>query len=220
MLGSKVSLRMAVGGSHIHRCCYVIARPTARVFAASKSPKVTLISRRNYATPGRPKKAVGEPTKTVKRAVKRVASDKTAETAAAVKEKEKTKKAKANAKTAATAPKKTKANAKAAPTTTKKTKTKKVFTPEQQEKLDKTLAQAVIKDLKKLVLSPPHSRPVATWVTFNGAKTKEHLKGETGGDIRGKLAEAVKRASQEYKNLSTAELEVGSCMTPFCIVLC
>lgn len=217
MLGPNVTFRMAVGGSHVNACRYLLVRPTVRVFSVPQSPKLIFTARRSYATPGRPKKAVGEPTRTVKRAVKRVASDKPKPKSAGVKEKEKEKaaavKAKAKEKAAATKAKekaaaaKAKEAAKAAAAAAKKTKAKKDLTPEQREKAEQKLAQAVITSLKKLALSPPVSRPLNAWTVFNGSKSKGiTLNGE---DKAERIGQNTRQNAQEYKSLSAAELEVG-----------
>ncbi|GAB7348572.1 hypothetical protein MBLNU459_g6961t2 [Dothideomycetes sp. NU459] len=212
MLGPKLTRRIAVGLPQTHACRNLVLRPAARLVTVSPSPKLTLVSRRTYATPGRPKKAVGEPTKTVKRAVKRAASDKTTESAAAAKQKEQAKKAQEKAKkVAAAAQKKAKEKAKAAKekaaAAAKKAKASKILTPEQREKAKKARALADIMELKKLALSPPVARASNTWLTFNGARTRDALKGENGLDIRSELGSVVKQNSQAYKDLSPAELE-------------
>ena len=140
-------------------------------------------SQRFYATPGRPRKAVGEPSKPVKRAVKRSAKSASSADSPA-------KRKNLEAKKAAAKKKKEK----------KPVARKSRLTPEQQA-VKKSKAE--IKDLKKAALSPPPNATIIAWNVF----IKDNLTTTSGSD-ENKLAVQVRDLSHRYKNMSAAELEV------------
>lgn len=216
MLAHKLALRLVRGGA-------------PRVYASGYAPSATQlrisVPRRTYATPGRPKGAVGEPTKTIKRAVKRAAvtTDPTIAVPATKKPSAKTK-AKATKgpkaptvkqqqmaerraaakkiKDAAAAAKQAAAAAKAA--------AKAKITSARQQKID---LEADFAELKRLALNPPNAlstRGGTAWTTFNGEISKTSLKGASGGDVRSRLSAATKENAVAYKALSPAEREVSA----------
>lgn len=187
MLGAKLPIRLAAAVPGVYARGQALTRPISLLRTTTVSPKVTFVSQRTYATPGRPKKAVGEPSKTVKRDVKRAAADKTKPTKAASKLKD--------------APKKKK----------KVVKEKAPLTDAQKERLARIaknkevkLQKAEIAELKKIALPEPKTlystRQVTAWMVYNGAYQQEH---------RTTLGEATKEASRLFKELSASELEVG-----------
>jgi hypothetical protein len=163
---------------------------------------------RLFIPAGRPKKAVGEPSRPVKRAVKakakKPASTGTDAAAKKVAENEKAAKKKAAAEA-------------------KKAKPARVLTPEQVEKKKAALQKAEMKDLKKAALDPPAQRGVRTaWTAFTkekGGELRDRIASEsesegktTGVTIRTQLGEQSKRLSAAWKNITPAELEV--CIWP------
>ncbi|KAK4547444.1 hypothetical protein LTR36_001100 [Oleoguttula mirabilis] len=166
-------------------------------------PTRTLLgqSRRSYATPGRPRKAVGEPSRPVKRAVKRSAAAATSPDSPA-KQKNEAKKEKAAKNPAAKKPAVKKAAAeKAAP--------RKVLTEEQKAAKAASLEKAKIVDLKKAALEPPkfarHLSAYNMFVTDKG----EALKGSSGTQIHHleRLKEFAQGMSAQWKEMSPADLE-------------
>jgi hypothetical protein len=163
---------------------------------------------------GRPKKAVGEPSRPVKRAVKAKAKQpaSTETDAAAVKIAEKEKAAKKKA----TALKKKKKPAAA------KKLVKKALTPEQVERKKAALQKAELKDLKKAALEPPVTSKRSAWLVFLKEKSGELREGiasesESEGKatmttIRTQMADYSRKASAAWKNVTPAELEV--CIWP------
>lgn len=150
--------------------------------------------RRLYATPGRPRKAVGEPSRPVKRAVKRSAAKATSPEESPAKQKVEAKK-----KSAAKKPAAKKA---AAP--------KKQLTEEQRAAKAVKLDQAKIADLKKAALSPPKVTRSNAYLQFTAEKGKElkGLKSSSVADIRKTVGDHMKSSAAQWKQLSAAELEV------------
>jgi hypothetical protein len=159
---------------------------------------------------GRPKKAVGEPSRPVKRAVKakakKPASTETDAAADKIAEKEK-----AATKKAADLKKKKKPAA-----------AKKALTPEQVERKKAALQKAELKDLKKAALEPPVSGKRNAWVVFlkeksgdlrEGIASESESEGKaTSTTIRTQMADYSKKASAAWKDVTPAELEV--CIWP------
>lgn len=158
---------------------------------------------------GRPKKAVGEPSRPVKRAVKSAAKKpstanndaavaKLAERKRAAKEREAAKKQKAKDATAA--------------------KKAKALLPEEVEKKKKALLRASERELRKAALSPPRVKNTNAWAQFMASKGKD-LKdalanrepGPDGKLIQPKdfIAQHTKRVSAAWKEITPSELEVG-----------
>jgi flagellar biosynthesis GTPase FlhF len=169
---------------------------------------------------GRPKKAVGEPSRPVKRAVKakakEPASTKTDAAAKKIAEKEKAAKKKA-------AEKEKKKKAAAAK------KEKPALTPEQVERKTAALQKAEIKDLKKAALEPPAKNGVRNaWLAFmkeKGNELRERIASESESDgartaegrtshetIRAQLAAHSKNIAAAWKDVTPAEREV--CISP------
>lgn len=144
--------------------------------------------------PGRPKGVVGEPSRPVKRSVKRNAQKpaSTGEDAAA----EKT-----------SSRKKTAAKKKAAPK-----KPKKVMTEEQRERQKKRLQSAKLSELKKAALKPPKVTASSAYTEYQKEQTQgslpEKMKGKSSVENRTILGENSRQISQGYRNLSASEIEV------------
>lgn len=189
MLGRKV------GSSLLRLPLY--ARLPFRPAPFQSQNAVIVLAKRSYASPGRPRKTVGEPSKPVKRAAKKTAKA-TNDTA--------TKQVKAKKKTAATK----KAKAKPKP----KKRTRKELTEEQKAAASVRLAKAKITDLKKAALKPPSVRAVSAY----NAYCKEKLTGVDGDNMRGpnrtqSMRDVMRPVVEGWKSLSPAELEV-------CLSLC
>lgn len=157
-------------------------RPATFQDLASRA--TVFLSLRSYATPGRPRTAVGEPSRPVKRAVKR-----DARSADGGEAKKRVQARKASAKAKKKAPKKP---------------VKKVLTPEQQAKKEAKAASTKVKELKKTALKPPTTgQRVTAYNVFIG----EHTRGRKAS--AGQSApEALKEANAEWKTLSPADIEV------------
>lgn len=188
MLATKLPLRLAAGASRAYTRVQSLsaARPLPR--ALESSHNAIAVSRRSYATPGRPKKAVGEASKTVKR------TPKTTTTATKTKPKAATpKKAVAKKPKKAKKPIKPKKIAKPKPV---KTEEQKVAAKVKAEKL-------LIKELKKLALDPPpRFRNVSAYNIF--FREQMQLKGSDrpfGGEL-------TKQIAADYMSLTPTEVEV------------
>jgi len=200
-----------------------------RAIAAPPTQSSLCIRTLSYAprlltpTAGRPKKAVGEPSRPVKRAVKAKAKKPaTTETDAAAKkiaEKEKAakkkiaEKEKAAKKKAAELEKKKKAKAAAAK------KVKPALTPEKIERKKAALQKAAVIDLKKAALEPPVRNTTQNayhmFMKEKGAELRQRIASESGSDgkttittVRTQMAEFSKAISAAWKNITPAELEV------------
>jgi hypothetical protein len=167
------------------------ARLPFRPAALQSQNAVIALSQRCYATPGRPRGTVGEPSRTVKRAAKKPPAPSKDKAAKQTKAKKKVAAAK-------------KAKAKARP----KKRTRKELTEEQQAAASARLAKAKIADLKKAALNPPKARTVTAYMMF----TKEKYSSSRDTSF----ADSVRSVAQEYKALSPAELEVGYSHCSFC----
>lgn len=140
---------------------------------------------RHYATPGRPRKAVGEPSKPVKRAAKRQAR--------AVSKDDPASKLVKSRKTA-------KSRSKKSPAAPKK-KAKKVLTEKQKEAKEARKEKEKIKELRALALDPPKSGgSLGAYQMF----VRETVQGRKGASA----AVAVKDASHEWKSVTPAQQEV------------
>ena len=161
---------------------------------------------------GRPKKAVGEPSRPVKRAVKAKAKEPAStETDAAAKKiaaKEKAAKKKIAEKEKA-AKKKAAAAKKAKP----------ALTPEKIERQKAALQKAEITDLKKAALEPPavNGRRSA-YLLFSkekGNELRERIANESDSEgkaspatVRTQLTEHTRRVAAAWKNVTPSEIEV------------
>ena len=155
-----------------------------------------LIALRAYATPGRPKSVVGEPSRPVKRSVKKAAAKPRTGTSAAEKK---------------TASRKRKASAKA-----KKPAPKKLTQEQKDAKKAKTklLSEAARKrELKATALKMPKiSARLTPWIVFNTEKmqgTTSVPKGVSQEERTRALAQQIRESAAEFKNLSAAELEAS-----------
>ncbi|KAF1357017.1 hypothetical protein BDV97DRAFT_343277 [Delphinella strobiligena] len=201
MIATKMSLRLAASLPRVYARPNALARPT-----------VILLSQRTYATPGRPKKAVGEPTKTVKRAVKRVASEKNTTTTTPAAKSTKSKKLpkekeakKPKEKKPLTAAQEEKLAEKAAKAQ-EKVKKAKIKAQEKAKKAEIKELQATALEVPKDVFSSAHT--LNAWAIFNGEKTKEAFVAKDGAANSANDPQNVMKVNaQAYKDLSPAELE-------------
>lgn len=159
--------------------------------------------------PGRPKKAVGEPSRPVKRAVKRAAKS-PKEGAAAKKvtaRKEPAPKKKATKAKTATGRAKKKV-----PALSEEEKAKQAeLLAKRKQRAAARLDKANTAELKKLALSPPHVGRHSANSLFRKEKltgTGGQFKSSNAAERREAFADQVSKASQEWRNISTAELEV------------
>lgn len=142
---------------------------------------------------------MGEPSKPVKRAVKRAAKSTSTDDPATKKVAQKKKDA---------AAKKPKAKA-AAPK--KQAREKKDLTEEQKAAKDAKLARAKLNDLKKAALTPPSAVNKSAYHVFFSEKQKGHsLASEEGSDVKTKLKNRTAAITAEWRSLTAAELEVRS----------
>ena len=157
---------------------------------------------RTYATPGRPRNVVGEPSKPVKRSVKRAAPKATDAAESPAKRKVEAKKAKAKAK-----PKpKAKPKAKAA-------KPKKELTVEQKERKAASLEKKKVLELKKLALKPPVVTQSNAYIEFFKEKSAQNaaLKEKLSGGAKEqnqRVAEHGKAVGAAWKELAASDVEV------------
>ncbi len=159
---------------------------------------VSTIAQRSYASPGRPRKTVGEPSRPVKRAVKRTAKATDGGPA----------KRQVKAKKDVAAAKKKTAKA-AAPPASKKKRAPKAVTEEQKAAAKAKIAKAKDADLKKATLKPPSNRAISAYNAFMAEKRKGAPAGEMQGpDVSQKMSAMMKELAAEWKSLSPAELEV------------
>lgn len=182
------------------------ARPSVLLCQHDISSRVLLAQpRRLYATPGRPKKAVGEPSRTVKRAVKKTATKPAATEAPA--------KRKSVAKAAGTKKPAKKAAKKPA---AKKKPAKKVLTEEQAAARKERLATKEIKQLKIAALKPPKLERSNAWSELMREKAKDgpFAKGVSASESKELLGQHSKNVAAAYKSLSPAELEVKPLIPP------
>ncbi|KAF1821057.1 uncharacterized protein K489DRAFT_263909 [Dissoconium aciculare CBS 342.82] len=192
-------LPVSSAGSRLVHCHRHIRRPIVRIVAFHAT--------RTYATPGRPKSVVGEPSKPVKRATSRATG--TSTTSA----KRTTTKTAKSTKAAAKKPRAKKAAPKKAAT---KKKPKRVTLTEEQKaaqkaKLlkrktsEKKKADLLeIKTLKEQALAPPV--PVTGNRNAYNVYVAEAMKGAKGSN--GDVTSAFAHVAKQYKSLSAAEKEV------------
>lgn len=155
----------------------------------------TLLSqpRRLYSTPGKPRKAVGEPSRPVKRAVKRDA-------------------AKATSSAESPAKQTTDARKKAAAKKTPVKKPKKELTEEQKAVKAAKAAKLKETELKKAALQPPKNAKTSAWTMFVAEKASA-MKSRVEGvrdvkQIRQIVGDYMKDVVQQWKNCTPAEVEV------------
>jgi len=224
MLAVNMPLRLAGRVPSVYTRSHTLPRSVTQLRALALSPKTSFSVKRNYATPGRPKGAVGEPTRTVKRAVKRgAATDKATDASP----KRATKPASSSSKSSAKKPAKSAAK-KTKKTTTKKPrktvkKAAKVLSDEEQElatrkaaaKTQRTAAkrqEVEIKNLKALALDLPdnlrHKRPIGAWVCFMAERSRGASKPKDND-----IGHFARDASEAFSALSPAEIEVR--LVPF-----
>lgn len=195
-----------------------------RITAAPQTPFNLCIRTFSYAprlleSAGRPRKAVGEPSRPVKRAVKKAAKDPAtvkADAAAkkvAAKEKQRLAKEKALKKKAADKERAQKAKTKKA-ADAKKAK-QLALKPEQVAKKRLALLNAENKELKKVALDPPFPKThVSAYTVFTREKGKETFaaassNGEPGvAGIRARIAQVGKLNAALWKDISPSNREV------------
>ncbi|TKA82157.1 hypothetical protein B0A55_02047 [Friedmanniomyces simplex] len=176
--------------------------------------------RRTYATPGRPRNVVGEPSKPVKRAVKRAAAKATTSEDSPAKRKIEEKK-EAAAKKPATAKKPAKPRKAAAPgaPAKKRAPRKKALTEEEQLAKETKLqlakaAKAVrlgrqeMSSLKKAALKPPAIAISNAFLVFATERAKKSDSLRTKGDgQRQRLSEQSRATGKAWQQCSPAEVE-------------
>ncbi|KAI7159692.1 hypothetical protein KC349_g3914 [Hortaea werneckii] len=148
--------------------------------------------RRGYATPGRPRKAVGEPSRPVKRAVKRTSSAASS--------------ADSPAKQKTDARKKTAAKKKPAKAP------KKVLTEEQKAVKAARADKLKMTELRKAALAPPPvgSGASSAYIEFTKERAhrlKERAAADDSKDHKQLLAEHAREVASEWKNATPAEVE-------------
>lgn len=212
MIGRNASVRLAVDIPRFHaRSIALLPRPLSHVHLRICN------FQRYYATPGRPKTAVGEPSKTVKRAVKNVAAEKIvdptdAESTSATPKAPRAPRAFTTKEPAVKKPKKPKVP---------KAKVKKELTEQQQAFAARRKEIAEIKkqkelllDLKKRALTLPKNissrRNVSAWIVYNSEKVRESWSSSPPekGEARQALGQRSKENSRDFKALSDADREV------------
>lgn len=189
-----------------------------------KAPTVVFL--RTYATPGRPKSVVGEPSKPVKRAVKKAAAkppsgDSPAEKLVAANKRNAAKKTAGSKKKPLTPEQKEHAEQRKLKKEERLTKAKatekvrkdklKARTKASAEKAKVSAVKEELKELKKAALQPPNpKRPRSYNYFFMEVVMKQHdLVTGTNQERRDTLARASRDASEQWKNLSPAEREVS-----------
>ena len=162
-------------------------------------------------TAGRPRKAVGEPSRPVKRAVKKAAKKPAAPTDEAAVALIAEKKRIAKEKLAAAHARQRKLAA-----AEKKKAQEAAMTPEELANKRAALAKAEVRDLKKAALDPPFPNSLNAYTAFMREKGKT-LKASydpstptSQSEVRAKITEHSKKVATAYKELSAGELEVGS----------
>lgn len=189
----------------------------------AKAPVVLFL--RTYATPGRPKSVVGEPSKPVKRAVKKAAAkpptgDSPAEKQVAANKRKAVKKSSGSTKVLTPEQKELaeQRRLKKDERLAKAKATKKVRAEQLKARTKANAAKEELKELKKAALQPPRLRAIGSYTVFSSEVVKKHdLKAANVQDRRDALARAARDASEQWKNLSPAEREVSSL---FCRHLC
>lgn len=175
-----------------------------RTTAAPQSPFDLAIRTFTYAprlldTAGRPRKAVGEPSRPVKRAVKKAAKK-----PATPEEKELIAKKKRAARE-----KEKKRNA-----AEKKQAIEDAMTPEELKEAKAKLQKAEISDLKKAALKPPFPSQLNAYSVFlaeKGAELKSHFDPSTKTsveNVKSIMSEHAGKTSAAYRALSAGEMEV------------
>lgn len=201
----------------------------------AKAPTVLFL--RTYATPGRPKSVVGEPSKPVKRAVKKAAAkpptgDSPAEKRVAANERKAAKKTAGSTKKALTQEQKELAEqrklkkderlAKAKATEKARKDKLKARTKASSEKAKASAVKEELKELKKAALQPPNLKQRRSYnYFFTEVVMKKHdLATGTNQDRRDTLARASRDASEQWKDLSPAEREVSHLLCRYVCRFC
>ncbi|EMD01052.1 hypothetical protein BAUCODRAFT_193877 [Baudoinia panamericana UAMH 10762] len=164
---------------------------------------------RTYATPSRPRSVVGEPSKTIRRAVKRAAPKATSSDSPA-KQKVEAKKESAAAKKKTTSEPNAKPKAKAKATAKPKPKPKKVLTDKQKAAQKVKLEKLKIVELKKAALDPPSHRFNTTayrafYADHVAKLMKERRSEEVAQTIRG--GAPMKECAGLWREISAADRE-------------
>ena len=174
---------------------------------STSSPLAGAAASKPASKPGRPKKAVGEPSRPVKRAVKRVAKKPTSEASEPAAKKVAAKQKSAATKKTAAAKEKPKAKAKPV------AKTK---TPEQLARIKEQRLKLEKKELVAAALSPPRVGHYSAFLEFTKSKASElkektqqaKAEGKKNTDVLGAHAKAVSAA---WKECTPADIEVSPC---------
>lgn len=161
---------------------------------------------RTYATPGRPKSVVGEPSRPVKRAVKRAAAKPADGTSAAEKKLAASKRKAAAKRKQIVLTEEQKAEQQerleAAQAALKARQAKK------KEKTKELAAKEKLVELKKLALDPPVRPTASAYTSFTSEKIKAlgPLVSEDGSKIG--LGDRMRAVAAQWKTLGPAEIEV------------
>ena len=157
---------------------------------------------------GRPRKAVGEPSRPVKRAVKKTAKKPpTPAEEARLAERKRV----AKEKLAAAKQRQRKQDA-----AEKKKAKEAALTPEELEKRKARVQKGLIRDLRKTALAPPFPTTFSAWSAFvreKGQDLKASFDPSTKFDneaVRSTLTAHTRKVAAAYKELSAGELEVRS----------
>lgn len=189
-----------------------LIRPAYRCRHGLVAKAPTVLFQRTYATPGRPKSVVGEPSKPVKRAVKKAAAkpptgDSPAEKLVAADKRKAVKKKltpeqKELAKQRKLDNKERLAKAKA---------TEKARKDKLKAQTKANAAKEELKELKKTALQPPKAKSNTSYNFFfvEVVMKKHDLAAGTHQDRKDTLARAARDASEQWKSLSPEEREVS-----------
>lgn len=173
---------------------------------------------RTYATPGRPKSVVGEPSKPVKRAVKKAAAkpltgDSPAEKKVATNKRNAAKKAAGSKKKALTPEQKERAEQRKLKQQERLAKEKATEKARKTKLKAQTKASAEkeeLRELKEAALKPPAGkRPTSYTIFFTEIMKKHDLGVGDNQERKDALGRAARDAAAQWKNLSPAEREVS-----------
>lgn len=193
--------RLPVRSINNQQCHYDLAIRTIVPSAVRLYAQIT------PSRPGRPKKAVGEPSRPVKRAVKQAAKS--------PKEDAATQKVKENKKTVQQKKKKKTTKSAAKPKKKTLTEDEKAKQAERLAKRKATKMKAVeaanVRELKKIALTPPHVGHHTVYSMWLKDKVNgEKMRTSDFGERSRIFAEMQKQASAEFKQFTPAQLEVSA----------
>jgi len=170
---------------------------------------IVALALRSYATPGRPKKVVGEPSRPVKRAVKRAASEPNTGDSAA-EELVEAKKRNAVVKKKKKSAKKTlspEQEAAAAEKAALKKQQAKASAEKKKQRARVSADKQKLVDLRKQALEPPVLVKVNAWNVFTAERSKGISIPGTQEERQQLFTKLVRERTEAWKSLSPAELE-------------